>query len=48
METEGLTQQLKDELANQTLTEYTDALKQRYGTSINQAEFNSAIGVSNE
>jgi peptidyl-prolyl cis-trans isomerase D len=47
-ETEELTRQLQDELANQTLTEYTEALKKRYGTSVNQAELNSAIGVSQE
>jgi len=47
-ETDGLTRELQDELANQTLTEYTEALKNRYGTSINQAELNSALGVSNE
>jgi peptidyl-prolyl cis-trans isomerase D len=35
-------------LANQSLTEYTEALKKRYGASINQAEFNSAVGVSQE
>ena len=47
-ETDELTRQLQDELANQTLTEYTEALKKRYGTSVNQAELNSAIGVSQE
>lgn len=47
-ETEELTRQLQDELANQSLTEYTEALKKRYGTSVNQAELNSAIGVSQE
>ena len=47
-ETDELTRQLQDELANQTLTEYTEALKNRYGTSVNQAELNSAIGVSQE
>jgi peptidyl-prolyl cis-trans isomerase D len=47
-ETDALTRDLQDELANQTLTEYTDALKKRYGTSINEAELNGAIGVSDE
>jgi peptidyl-prolyl cis-trans isomerase D len=47
-ETDELTRQLQDELANQTLTEYTEALKKRFGTSVNQAELDSAIGVSQE
>ena len=47
-ETDELTRRLQDELANQTLSEYTDALKNRYGTSVNQVELNSAIGVSQE
>jgi peptidyl-prolyl cis-trans isomerase D len=47
-ETDELTRQLGNELANQSLTEYTEALKKRYGASINQAEFNSAVGVSQE
>lgn len=47
-EIDDLTRQLQDELANQSLTEYTEALKKRYGTSVNQVEFNSAVGVSQE
>lgn len=47
-ETDELTRRLQDELANQTLSEYTEALKNRYGTSVNQVELNSAIGVSQE
>jgi len=47
-ETDELTRELQNELANQSLTEYTEALKKRYGTSVNQAELNSAIGVSQE
>ena len=31
-----------------SLTEYTEALKKRFGTSVNQAELDSAIGVSQE
>ncbi|AGK57957.1 PpiC-type peptidyl-prolyl cis-trans isomerase [Hyphomicrobium denitrificans 1NES1] len=47
-ETDELTRQLQEELANQSLTEYTEALKKRYGASVNQVEFNSAVGVSQE
>lgn len=47
-ETDELTRQLHDELANQSLTEYTEALKKRYGASVNQVEFNSAVGVGQE
>jgi peptidyl-prolyl cis-trans isomerase D len=47
-ETDELTNQLKDELANQTLSEYTEALKKRYGTSVNQTEVDAAVGVSQE
>jgi peptidyl-prolyl cis-trans isomerase D len=47
-ETDALTHQLDEELANQTLGEYTEALKKRYGTSVNQAELESAVGVSQE
>jgi peptidyl-prolyl cis-trans isomerase D len=35
-------------LSNQTLGEYTEALKKRFGTSINQAELNAAVGVSEQ
>lgn len=47
-ETDELTRRLEDELANQSLSEYTEALKKRFGTSVNQAELNSAVGVSQE
>jgi peptidyl-prolyl cis-trans isomerase D len=47
-ETDELTRRLEDELANQSLTEYTEALKKRFGASVNQAELNSAIGVTQE
>ncbi|MFA7305328.1 MAG: SurA N-terminal domain-containing protein [Hyphomicrobium sp.] len=47
-ETDELTRRLQDELANQSLTEYTEALKKRFGASVNQAELNSAVGVSQE
>lgn len=47
-ETDELNRQLNQELANQTLTEYTEALKKRLGTSVNEAELKSVIGVSDE
>jgi peptidyl-prolyl cis-trans isomerase D len=47
-ETDELTRQLNAELANQTLTEYTEALKKRLGTSVNAAEMNAALGLSEE
>lgn len=47
-ETDELTRRLEDELANQSLTEYTEALKKRFGASVNQAELNSAVGVTQE
>jgi peptidyl-prolyl cis-trans isomerase D len=47
-ETDELTRRLEDELANQSLTEYTEALKKRFGASVNQAELNSAVGVAQE
>jgi peptidyl-prolyl cis-trans isomerase D len=47
-ETDELDKQLNQELANQTLTEYTEALKKRLGTSVNEAELKSTIGVSDE
>jgi peptidyl-prolyl cis-trans isomerase D len=47
-ETDELNKQLNQELANQTLTEYTEALKKRLGTSVNEAEMKSTIGVSDE
>jgi peptidyl-prolyl cis-trans isomerase D len=47
-ETDQLDRQLQGELANQTLTEYTEALKKRLGTSVNQVELNATLGVSEE
>ena len=47
-ETDALIHELEGDLANQTLTEYTDALKKRYGTSINQAELNAALGLGDQ
>ncbi|HEY8193847.1 MAG TPA: SurA N-terminal domain-containing protein [Hyphomicrobium sp.] len=47
-ETDELTHRLESELANESLNEYTEALKKRYGASVNQAELNSAVGVSQE
>lgn len=47
-ETDELDRQLKQELANQTLTEYVEALKKRLGVSINEAELKSTIGLSDE
>ncbi len=47
-ETDELTRRLEDELANQSLTEYTEALKKRFGASVNQAEMKSAVGVTQE
>ncbi len=47
-ETDQLNRRLEAELANQTLTEYTEALKKQLGTSVNQAELNAALGVSEE
>ena len=47
-EADELNKQLDQELSNQTLTEYTDALKTRLGTSVNDAELKSTIGVSDE
>ncbi|MET0408929.1 MAG: SurA N-terminal domain-containing protein [Hyphomicrobium sp.] len=47
-ETDQLKRELEQELANQTLTEYTEALKKRLGTSVNEADLKSAIGVSDE
>ncbi|MBA2127690.1 peptidylprolyl isomerase [Hyphomicrobium methylovorum] len=47
-EKDELNRRLEAELANQSLTEYTEGLKKRYGASINQAELNSAIGLGGE
>ncbi len=47
-ETDQLNRRLEAELANQTLTEYTEALKKRLGTSVNEAELKAALGVSEE
>ncbi|MEQ1718475.1 MAG: peptidylprolyl isomerase, partial [Hyphomicrobium sp.] len=45
---EKLTKLIAPELANQTLTEYTTALKARLGMSINEAELKRAFGVTEE
>ncbi len=47
-EKDQLDRELQGQLANQTLTEYTEALKKRYGATVNQAELNAALGVSDE
>jgi peptidyl-prolyl cis-trans isomerase D len=47
-ETDQLNRRLEAELANQTLTEYTEALKKRLGTSVNEAELKAALGVTEE
>ncbi|RUO97598.1 SurA N-terminal domain-containing protein [Hyphomicrobium sp.] len=47
-ETDELNRQLQGQLANQTLTEYTEALKKRLGTTVNEAEIKSVLGVSDE
>lgn len=39
---------LEAELANQTLTEYTEALKKRYDATVNDAEFKRLSGVSDQ
>lgn len=47
-EAENLSRQLESDLASQTFTEYTEALKKRYGATINEAELKSVLGVSDE
>lgn len=47
-EAEALSRELTADLANQTLTEYTDSLKKRYGASINEAELKAALGVTDQ
>jgi len=47
-ETDQLTRELNAELANQTVTEYTEALKKRFGATVNAAELKSALGLSEE
>lgn len=47
-ETVDLDRDLQADLANQTLNEYTDALRKRYGATINQAELDAAVGVSEQ
>lgn len=47
-ETDQLTRELNAELANQTVTEYTEALKKRLGTTVNAAEVKSVLGISEE
>lgn len=41
----ALTEQLEGELANQTLTEYTEALKAQYSASVNETELKRSLGV---
>jgi peptidyl-prolyl cis-trans isomerase D len=41
---DGLSKQVEGDLANQALTEYTEALKQRLGTSFNEAELKRLSG----
>lgn len=40
--------EMQGDLANQALTEYTEALKQRLGTTINEAEFKRLSGISEQ
>ena len=47
-ETETLNHDLEADLVNQSLTEYTEALKRRYNASINEAEFKAALGISDQ
>ena len=47
-ETENLNRQLSTDLASQTFTEYTEALKKRYGAKINETELKTVLGVSDE
>ena len=39
---------IQGDLANQALTEYTEALKQRLGATINDAEFKRISGISEQ
>lgn len=41
----ALTEQLEGELANQALTEYTEALKAQYSASVNETELKRSLGV---
>ncbi|MGQ0457570.1 MAG: SurA N-terminal domain-containing protein [Hyphomicrobium sp.] len=45
-ETAVLSERLADELANQSLTEYTEALKSQLKASVNEDELKRALGVS--
>ena len=47
-ETENLKRQLDTDLATQTFTEYTEALKKRYGATVNEAELKTVLGISDE
>lgn len=47
-QTDELNRNLKQELANDVLTEYTEALKKRLGAYVNEAELKAAVGVSDE
>lgn len=43
-----LSKQMTGDLANQTLSEYTGALKTQLGTSVNEVEFKRATGTSDQ
>lgn len=43
-----LAKEIEPELANQTLVEYTEALKKRLGASVNEAELKRALGTTEE
>ena len=43
-----LTEQLEGELANQTLAEYTEALKSDMNASVNESELKRALGVTDQ
>lgn len=47
-EADNLRRELSGELAGQTLGEYAENLKSVVGTSINEAEFKSALGVTDQ
>lgn len=43
-----VTRPLAEELANQALVEYTEALKSQFGASVNKRELNRALGLTEE
>lgn len=45
---EKIAKEIEPELANQTLVEYTEALKSRLGASINEGELKRALGTTDE